>query len=465
MRELVPLTSCSLNCKRPPADVLVVPYHQVKWVEERLIQEEIALSNFKGEPSEVLFLVSSKIPEKRIFLVGTKEGKEGARAYGAKLALLCKEKQFENINFILPKKHGREALEGFLSLAYTFDVYKTDRAKRIKKGCCITDEKVDLKHLHSLFKGVYLARDLINSNADDVTAGKLVKVAKEIGNMPQVTVTCYDKKWLEKEGFGLLLAVNRGSIHDPALIVGEWKGDPKNKKHTVIVGKGVTYDTGGLNLKTDMLTMKADMSGAALCLGLLQAAAETKLKANFTIVIPVVENGIDAKSYKPGDVYRSYSGKTVEIGNTDAEGRLILADALSYAVKHLNPTQIIDFATLTGSIVVALGHEIAGVFSTDTKLEKALVQAGEQVDERMWPLPLIEECKKKLKSDIADLVNVAGRDAGSIKAALFLREFIGDVPWAHVDIAGVAFRPEAGTTAPKQGVGFGVRLMMEFLSS
>lgn len=465
MREPLPLTFSSLNHKRPPADVLVVPYHQVKWGEEKLLQDEIRLAQFKGAPGETLFLISSKIPEKRILIIGAKGGKEGARAYGAKLALICREKKLEYINFILPKKYGKEAVEGFLSLAYTFDLYKTEKPKGIKKGCCITDEKVDIMHLHALFKGVYLARDLINGNADDVTAEKLVKAAKEIGKTPHVRVTCHDKKWLEKEGFGLLLAVNRGSIHDPALILGEWKGDPKNKKHTVIVGKGVTYDTGGLNLKTDMLTMKADMSGAALCLGLLQAAAETKLKANFTIVIPVVENGIDARSYKPGDVYRSYSGKTVEIGNTDAEGRLILADALSYAVKHLKPTQIIDFATLTGAMVVALGHEIAGFFSTDEKLKKALIEAGEQVEEKVWPLPLMEEYKKKLKSDIADLVNVAGRDAGAIKAALFLQEFVEDIPWAHVDIAGVAFRPEIGATTPKHGIGFGVRLMMEFLSS
>jgi len=243
---------------------------------------------------------------------------------------------------------------------------------------------------------------------------------------------------------GLLLAVNRGSSQDPAFIILRYQGDRKLKEHTVFLGKGITFDTGGLNIKQtgQMETMKCDMAGAAAVLGLFRAVAGLGMRVNITGVIASTENAIGPLSYKPGDVYTSHSGKTVEIVNTDAEGRLILADALSYATQHLHPTAMIDLATLTGSVVIALGEEVTGLFSNHRKLAKKLSDAGLVSGERLWELPTYPEYKEQLRSSIADLKNSGGRKAGWITAALFLQEFVGDVPWAHLDIAGTAYLSE-----------------------
>lgn len=211
-------------------------------------------------------------------------------------------------------------------------------------------------------------------------------------------------------------------------------------------------------------TMRDDMSGAAAVLGIMNAIAELKLKVNVTGVIPICENAISDKSVKPGDVYTSYSGKSVEINNTDAEGRLILADAMAYVVSKLAPTRMIDLATLTGSVVVALGDDLSGVFSNDDDLADSLISAGHETGELLWRLPLFAPYKEDLKSDIADIKNSGTRPGGSIKAALFLEEFIGKTPWAHLDIAGVAFASKEKGYLPKNGIGFGIRLALEFLS-
>jgi leucyl aminopeptidase len=282
-----------------------------------------------------------------------------------------------------------------------------------------------------------------------------------------VKATVFDKKRIQKEKMGLLLAVNQGSSIDPAFIILEYKGNPKSKDHTVVVGKGVTYDTGGLNLKPtgSMETMKCDMSGAACALGTIHAAASLGLKVNLTAVIPSTDNSIDSKSYKPGDVYSSYLGKTVEIGNTDAEGRLILADALAYASKNLKPTRMINFATLTGACVIALGEETSGLMSNNDPLAESISRAGNETFERAWRLPLFEEYKSQLDSDIADISNTGGREAGTITAALFLQEFVGNTPWAHLDIAGTAYLKKSRRYHPKNGTGVGVRLMIQLLEN
>lgn len=266
---------------------------------------------------------------------------------------------------------------------------------------------------------------------------------------------------------GLLLAVNRGSDKDPVFIISEYRGAPKSKDHTVLVGKGITFDTGGLNLKPTggIETMRCDMAGAATVLGILKAVSDLKIKVNLTVVVPATENGIDAKSFKPGDVYQSLLGKTVEVGNTDAEGRLILADALTYAVRHLKPSRIIDFATLTGAMEIALGSEVTGFMSNDDALSDSLVRAGSETFERLWRLPLYEEYKEQLKSDVADIKSIGGRSAGSITAAMFLKEFVDEVPWAHLDIASTAFLSAEKRYHPKNGTGIGLRLMIEYFEN
>jgi Leucyl aminopeptidase len=214
-----------------------------------------------------------------------------------------------------------------------------------------------------------------------------------------------------------------------------------------------------------METMKDDMSGGAAALGVIHAISTLGLPINVTAVVPSTENSIGSKSYKPGDVYKSYSGKTVEVLDTDAEGRLVLADALAYAVKNLKPTRIVDLATLTGSIIIALGEEASGLMSNNDALADLIVRAGSSTGERVWRMPLYEDYKDQLKSDIADIKNIGGRSAGSITAAMFLQEFVGKCPWAHLDIAGTAFLSEAKRYTPKHATGVGVRLLVSLLES
>jgi leucyl aminopeptidase len=276
------------------------------------------------------------------------------------------------------------------------------------------------------------------------------------------------KKELEKEQLGLLLAVNRGSHRDPALILLEYRGNPTSKELIGIVGKGITYDTGGLNLKPtgSMETMKCDMAGAAAVLGIIRTAASLKMKVNLVGVVATTENAIGPESYKPGDVYRSYSGKMVEITNTDAEGRLVLADALSYLQAKYHPTEMVDLATLTGGVVVALGEEVTGFFANEETLAKALFQAGEKTHERLWRLPLYSEYRELLKSTIADIKNSGPRKASPIQAGIFLKEFVSEkIPWAHLDIAGTAYLEKPKGYNPTHATGVGVRLLIEWLSS
>jgi len=475
--------------RRPIADVLIVPV----WKEREKIsfaapigklgaslRRPMKSDEFSANLGETLQLFPPGQKEKRLVVLGLGRPEEldieSLRRAFAGVVRLFARKQISKINIAVPKTDTlsekeclRAIVEGSLLADYQFDEYLTHKKRRqsLKSigliGASAGDMK-DLEPVRGIVKGVYCARDLVNRNADEVNPQYLIDVAHALEEQyVSVQTTIFDKTRLEEEGMGLLLAVGRGSSHDPALIVCRYEGNPESKDHTVIIGKGITYDTGGLNLKSKMLTMKADMGGAATSLGVILAAAATKLHQNLTVVIPTAENAIGAGSYKPGDVYKGYSGKTVEIGNTDAEGRLVLADALSFVCKKLKPTRLIDFATLTGAIVVALGHEVSGLMCNSDELANQLCEAGERTYERVWLLPMIDECFDKMKSDIADLKNVGGREAASIKAALFLREFVADTPWAHLDIAGTAFHPEGRDYIPKHGTGIGVRLMMELL--
>jgi leucyl aminopeptidase len=274
-----------------------------------------------------------------------------------------------------------------------------------------------------------------------------------------------DERWLKEQKFGAMLAVGQGSNAKPRLVVLEYA--PRNAKKTIVlVGKGVTFDSGGINLKPSgsIETMKMDMSGAAAVAGTLLAVARLKPSVRVVGVMPLVENMPSGTAIRPGDIVRSYAGKTIEIGNTDAEGRLILIDALAWAIEQYKPDATIDLATLTGACVVALGEKIAGVFSKDRDLSDAIMAAGETTHERCWPLPLPEDYKELLKNDFADLNNISsGRWGGAITAALFLSEFVGDTRWAHIDIAGPAWIKKASDYCGAGGTGFGVRLLCELL--
>ena len=277
----------------------------------------------------------------------------------------------------------------------------------------------------------------------------------------------HGKKWIEQERMGLFLAVAQGSVWEPRFLIARWKGEPEHTEKTVLVGKGITFDTGGLNLKgTDFLkAMKGDMAGAAAVLGVMQAVRDLRLPINVEAVMPLCENSIGERSYKPEDVFTSRSGVKVEIANTDAEGRLILADALDYVKEKLAPSRIIDVATLTGSAEVALGNDISALFSNTDALAYQIAQASLHAGEPVWRMPLHQPYLKSLDSDVADCKNVGSRSGGAITAALFLQKFINDIPWVHFDIAGTAFLKESRRYFPKGATGVPVRTLVEFLEN
>lgn len=480
---------------RKQAELLVIPF----WSEKKKVHAAceidtldaftklpIAANDFTGKEGEFLILYAKGQKESRLALLGLgpkeKITTENLRRAYASLTKACNQKKIHSINILMPhipplteENVVRGLVEGLLLANYSFDKHKHDTIKenvpsKLKKAALIGADKGALgiaKKAALLCEGVYFARDLTNTNADEVTPQHLAEVALKMAKtLPHVKATVFDKKRIQKEKMGLLLAVNRGSATDPTFIILEYKGSPKAKDHTVLVGKGITYDTGGLNIKVGgMETMKVDMGGAAVALATLWVAAQLALPIHLTVVIPATENNISAQSYKPGDVYVSMTGKTVEVANTDAEGRLVLADALAYTNKYLKPTRIIDFATLTGGVDVALGNEAIGMLSNNDALAALFVRAGSETYERVWRLPLFEEYKDNLKSDVADIKNVGTRSASTICGAIFLQHFVETTPWVHFDIASTAHINESKRYHPKFATGIGVRLMIEFLQN
>lgn len=308
------------------------------------------------------------------------------------------------------------------------------------------------------------ARTLVTLPGNIATPSYLEERAKELGERHGLRVEAWGPERLKSEGFGALLAVAAGSKVEPRFLVLEHHGT--GGAPTVLVGKGVTFDSGGISIKpaSGMEDMKYDMAGAAAVLGAMRAVAELDLPRRVIGLIPATENLPSGTALKPGDVIRGLSGTSIEVINTDAEGRLILSDALTFATR-LEPTAIVDLATLTGACVVALGHHAMGLMASDDPLAKALKVAGERSGERVWRLPLWPEYRRQLDSDIADIKNSGDRDAGTITAAWFLRDFVDETPWVHLDIAGVAWAEKVGPYQPKGATGAGVRLLVEWLST
>lgn len=487
------ITSIPSHSDRHSADVVVVPaWHEKKKAViachgkefEGLVKFPLEAGDFQGKEGECLFLYCDRSTEKRVLLLGLGNKKPCLpeslrRAYASSLKAV-RSKKLRSVNFLFPETDlmgkdmlCRAVIEGVLMTHYTFGKLKgvspEDEDPESPKSLCFcgldTGGAALLKKTEIVVDSVNFVRDLVNGNADEIHSSALVKMAKDLEKKhSHVKTTVLDKKALEKEKMGLLLAVGRAAVHDPALIILEYRGNSKSKDMTAIVGKGITYDTGGLNIKTTgMETMKADMAGAAVALGIIRAASELKLRVNLVAALAVAENAVGPASYKPGDVYRSYSGKTVEISNTDAEGRLVLADAISWIEDHYSPSRLIDLATLTGGVVVAIGEEATGLFSNDEKLVADLEKAGDRTHERLWRLPLYPEYKDYLKSQIADIKNSGPRKASAGQGATFIQQFVKSVPWAHLDIAGTAYlsEPKAYHTTPATGVG--IRLLVDFL--
>jgi leucyl aminopeptidase len=360
---------------------------------------------------------------------------------------------------------------GALLGSYRFDRYYTKEDKHKTPAFdALTVMTSDVKGaeagygpLSRIADGIFLTRDLVSEPANVLYPKEFARRCKELKELG-VKVTILGVKEMEELGMGSLLGVGQGSAHDSQLAVLEWNGLPKGKtmKPLAFVGKGVTFDTGGISIKpaAGMEEMKFDMGGAGTVTGLMKALAGRKAKVHAVGVLGLVENMPSHKAQRPGDVVKSASGQTIEVINTDAEGRLVLADALWYVQEKHDPQLIIDLATLTGAIIVTLGHEYAGLFSNDDQLSKRLKEAGEAEGEGVWRLPMGDVYDKMMDSDIADMKNTGGRQGGSITAAQFLKRFVKDgMPWVHLDIAGVAWKYKASETVPKGGSGWGVRLL------
>ena len=416
------------------------------------------------------FEINSK---KTIILVSLKKvlSKSGAEKLGAKLYSYIKQKiKSEYLIDTNPMQlKYRDLLGHFLHgiklKSYIFDKYKS---KKEKKKISITlvgkniPTKKDQIKFKALEEGTFFARDLVSEPGNVLHPdeyAKRLKLLKKFG----LKISIYDEKKLKKMGMNTLLGVGQGSIRGSYLVTIEWKGLKNSSKPLAFVGKGVCFDTGGISLKPAkfMEDMTYDMAGSAVVVGLMKNLALRKAKINAVGVVGLVENMPGGNAQRPGDIVKSYSGKTVEILNTDAEGRLVLADALTYTEKKFKPKFMVDLATLTGAIIVSLGSEYAGLFSNDDKLSKELTEAGEQTEEKVWRMPLNKNYDKLIDSKNADMqnINYVG-GAGSTTAAQFLQRFILDkTPWAHLDIAGMAFSKYGGALNSGGATGYGVRLL------
>ena len=488
----------STECLILPCMEVKKPNTLLKEIDNKLqgtIVEAIDQKRFSGKPGQTLLLNSKGVVKaSNLLLVGVGKTKEvtpekicQAAATAVKLAEGCKFKSVSaDLGILEVIAKGKAGLYGELAGAiaegaglalYHFDNYKSkdekdDPPSRIEKLTLLTSSKSRyvstekaIVRAEKIIGAVHTARDLISHPGNTVTPTYLAEHAKKMARQNKITCKVLGQKEMEKLGMGSLLGVSQGSDEPPALIVLEYNGGGKKKAPSIIVGKGVTFDTGGISLKpgASMDEMKMDMSGAATTLATLQLVASLKIKANVVGIVAAAENMPSGSAIKPGDILKSMSGKTIEVLNTDAEGRLVLADALTYAQRY-KPKEVIDLATLTGAVLHALGHQAAAVIGNNSVMIEKLKEAGNSTGERVWELPLWEEYEKATKSDIADLKNIAspGVGAGTIMGAAFLKAFAGEQPWTHIDIAGTAWGFDRPYTN-KGASGFGVRLLLRYL--
>jgi leucyl aminopeptidase len=368
-------------------------------------------------------------------------------------------------------QQAAELAQGMKLRAYAFDRYKTKRKddddKKLKSRSvtiAVSDAAAARKASaapDAVTAGVLMARDLVNEPANILYPEEFARrtlALKKLG----VAIEVLDLKAMKKLGMGALLGVGQGSARESRVVVMRWNGGKKSEAPVAFIGKGVCFDTGGISIKpaAGMEDMKGDMAGAACVTGLMQALSLRKARVNAVGVIGIVENMPDGNAQRPGDIVTSMSGQTIEIINTDAEGRLVLADVIWYTAKRFKPKFMVDLATLTGAIIVALGHEYAGLFSNDDKLAERLAKAGEETGEVVWRMPLSKDYDKQIDSKFADVKNTGGRMGGAITAAQFIQRFVADkTPWAHLDIAGTGFDSRQSDTNKSWGSGWGVRLL------
>ena len=452
-------------------------------------------SQFSGKARETLLLYPRNLRARQLLLVGAGKAAdltlEYLRRLSASAAKTARELRARSVAILEPsplaltrakietqrnvwQSIGSALVEGAALALYRYDKYKApdpaqpevvrhitivgqtaDRARALAEGVRVANIVV---------KATMLARDLANAPGNEIYPASLARRAQAIGREAGFGVTVFHQARVRQLGMGGLNAVGQGSDNPPCFIVMEHNRRMASRGTIVLVGKGVTFDSGGISIKpaANMAEMKMDMAGGAAVIGTMQAAARLRIGFHIVGLIPATENLPSGKALKPGDILTHYGGTTSEVDNTDAEGRLILADALAYARRY-KPDLIIDLATLTGAIVVALGHHATGMFGNDRSAMDQLKASGDRTFERVWELPLYQEYEPLIKSDVADAKNTGGRWAGAITGALFLRKFIGECRWVHLDIAGTATLEEPLEYIPRGGSGVGVRLLVDFL--
>ncbi|MBD3251902.1 leucyl aminopeptidase [Candidatus Uhrbacteria bacterium] len=458
-----------------------------------LISKLIKQERFEGNLGETLcFHTYGYLPAKKVCVLGLGEQKsfkkDTLRKVGGYVVKIAKEQKVTSVSTVL---HGAgiarmdatvaaQALgEGMLLASYEFREHfgKGTNSKKHRRVDAVTIVEMDGKTVKAAHAGLEkasllseataLTRDLVNTSPRQMKPDDLAQSAKALAKRGNpIACKILDAQAMERMGMGAALAVAEGSVHPPKLIHLSYTPKKKAKKKIAVVGKGVTFDSGGLSLKpADAMTqMKIDMGGAATVLGLFRALEELELPIEVHGIVIAVENMPSGGAYRPGDVVRAMNGMTIEILNTDAEGRVTLADALSYTVKKVKPDEIVDLATLTGAVIIALGDDYAGLMSNNRTLAKSLVTAAKEAGELVWELPLAPQYDEAMKSKVADMNNTGGRSAGSIKAGLFLQRFVDKTPWAHLDIAGPVFcEKETRPDIPYGGTGMGVRTLVQYL--
>jgi leucyl aminopeptidase len=451
------------------------------------ISRAIAASRFEGKKDQTLLLLApAGLSLKKLLLIGLGKGKDvdarqAEAAGGTAIGQLQSSGDAEVVfaadapagSPLSPGQFAAHVAFGAKLRSYRFDRYRTkekpeDKASLKKLVVASGDQGAAKKAyapLEAVGEGVFMTRDLASEPANVIYPETLAARAKTLSEHG-VEVEILGEKQMKKLGMGALLGVGQGSARESQLVVMRWNGGAEGASPLAFIGKGVTFDSGGISIKPagGMEDMKWDMGGSAVVIGLLKALALRKAAVNVVGVVGLVENMPSGTAQRPGDVVTTMSGQTVEVINTDAEGRLVLADALWYTQDRFKPKFMIDLATLTGAIIIALGEHYAGLFSNDDTLAQRLSVAGKAVGEQVWRMPVDDPYDKQIKSEIADMMNVGGREAGSITAAMFLKRFVKEAKWAHLDIAGVTWSKKDLAVTPKGATAFGVRLLDRLVS-
>ena len=449
-----------------------------------IIREITESNEFRAKDGTISIVhnnVGSGIKRALLLGMGDKKNLDPEKTRNLTGKVVNKAKELGISEFVLipfknmDKEHLSAMVEGIKLSDYSFNNYKRDEDRnnlnqvRILIRNDMKNSQKIIQHSVVVSDAVIFTRDISNLPPNDCSPKDLATLSKKLSENQKVKVRVIEKEEMKSYGFEGILAVGKGSASSPKLIVLEYSGSTKNRP-IVIVGKAVTFDTGGISIKPPekMDEMKFDKCGGCNVLGIMKAVSDLGLDTNVIGIIPAVENMPSGTSYRPGDIIKMYNRKTVEVLNTDAEGRIILGDALSFAVKTFAPKAIIDMATLTGAAIIALGTNVAALVGNDDDLVTKILEYSNLTGEKIWQLPLFEEYKEQLKSSNADMKNIGGRSAGAITAAAFLSNFVEDTPWVHLDIAGTAWTQE-GTKEksynPKGATGFGIRTIVKYISS